>query len=124
MSRAAKVKSSAVTVILIAALGFGSWAYIANTPSHNVSVVTNAQHQTTQLTYHGHTGKTALALLEKHASVQIKHYSFGDMVTAVDGTKGAGPKYWTFYVNGKQANVGAGAYTTKNSDTITWRLES
>ena len=124
MSRAAIVKNSVVASIVIAALGFGGWAYVAHSPSHEVSIITNAQHQTTQLSYHGRSGKTAMALLEKHATVQTKHYSFGDMVTAIDGTKGTGPKYWTFYVNGKQASVGAGSYTTKNPDTITWKLQS
>jgi len=55
--------------------------------------------------------------------VQTKHYSFGDMVVSVNGTPGTGPKYWTFYINGKMAEVGAGSYTTKASDVISWKLQ-
>jgi hypothetical protein len=123
MSRAAIRKAVVCSVIIIAALGFGSWAYIANSPSHKVAITTNDQKQITQLSYHGQTGQTALALLKRHATVQTKQYSFGDLVTSIDGTKGAGPKYWTFYVNGKEASVGAGSYSTKNADTISWKLQ-
>ncbi len=123
MSRAATIKISIVSAIVIAALGFGSWAYVANLPSHKVSVVTNAQHQITQLSYRGQNGQNALALLKKHATVKTKHYSFGDMVMSIDGVTGNGPKYWTFYINGKEAKVGAGAYSTKSTDTIMWRLQ-
>jgi len=123
MSRAAILKTNILAVAVIAALGFGSWAYIANQPNHKVSIITNAQHQTTQLSYHGQTGQTALALLKTHAAILTKHYSFGDMVTTIDGTKGTGPRYWTFYVNGKQAQVGAGTYITKNTDMLSWKLQ-
>jgi hypothetical protein len=44
-------------------------------------------------------------------------------VTSIDGTFGNGPKYWTFYVNGKQADVGASSYVTKSSDNIMWKLQ-
>jgi hypothetical protein len=62
-------------------------------------------------------------LLEKHATIQAKHYSFGYFVTSIDGVVGNGPKYWTFYVNGKEASVGASSYVTKNSDRINWKLQ-
>jgi hypothetical protein len=124
MSRAAIRQTVTSAVIVIATLGLGSWAYVANSPSHKVTVTTNAQHQTTQLSYHGQAGQNALVLLEKHASVQVKHYSFGDMVTSIDSTSGTGPKYWTLYINGKEATVGAGSYVTKSTDTVTWKLQS
>jgi len=123
MSRAALQKLVIGGALAIATLGFGSWAYVANLPSHKVVVVTNAQHQLTQLSYQGVNGQTALALLKKHAVVQTKHYSFGDMVSSINGTEGSGPKYWTFYINGKEASVGASTYITKSTDTLSWRLQ-
>ncbi|HSX06292.1 MAG TPA: DUF4430 domain-containing protein [Candidatus Saccharimonadia bacterium] len=123
MSRAAVLKTSVISTVVIAALGFGSWGYIANSPSHKLDVVTNTQHQITQLSYKGQTAQNALALLKKHTSVQTKHYSFGDLVTSIDGIKGTGPKYWTFYINGKEASVGAGAYVTHGKDTLMWKLQ-
>ena len=84
--------------------------------------ITIQQSQTTDVAYRGVEGQNALALLKKYATVETKHYSFGDLVTSINGTKGTGPKYWSFYLNGKMAEVGAGAYTTHSSDNIEWRL--
>lgn len=124
MSRVAQFFSSklmvALSIAVVAAGSTGAWLYTNHQP---VQTVVNAQHQLTQISYHGHAGNTALSLLKAHATVQTKHYSFGDLVVAINGVKGVGPQYWTFYVNHKQAAVGAGAYMTKNSDVITWRLQ-
>ena len=123
MSRAALQKTIISAVVIIAALGLGGWAYVANSPGHKVTVVTDAQHQMTQISYRGQGGQDALTLLKEHAAVQTKHYSFGDEVMAINGIKGTGPKYWTFYINGKEASVGAGSYITKSTDTLTWKLQ-
>jgi hypothetical protein len=111
--------AAAVAVVL---LGGGAVTYM--TAAHNsVQTVSNAQHQLTEISYHGQNGVDALTLLKKHATVSVKHYSFGDLVTSINGSEGKGPKYWTFYVNGKQATAGAGAYKTKDSDTLDWKLQ-
>ena len=126
MGRAALFKTKDLiiaAVVAAAAAGGGAWAYVANSPSHKVTAVANAQHQLTQISYHGQNGVDALTLLKRHADVQTKHYSFGDLVTSINGSAGNGPKYWTFYINGKEASVGAGAYTSKNSDILMWRLQ-
>jgi len=123
MSRAAVKLNIVVAATVALAIGLGAWAHVVNSPSHQVQTVINAQHQLTQISYHGQAGQDALALLKKHATVQTKHYSFGDLVTSISGVKGAGPKYWTFYVNGKMAQVGAGSYATKSTDTLMWKLQ-
>ena len=123
MSRAALLKTALIMGAILALTGIGSWAYVANSPGHKVSVVTNAQHKVTQLSYQGQKGQDALALLKKHAIIKTKHYSFGDQVIAINGTEGNGPKYWTFYVNGKISMVGAGDYATKDSDMLMWKLQ-
>jgi len=123
MSRAALIKTNIIIgVAVLLGLGGGVWAYTANSPTHKVEVRRNEQQQITQISYYGQQGQNALALLKKHASVQTHHYSFGDMVVSINGVKGTGPKYWTFYVNGKEASVGAGNYATKNSDLLKWEL--
>lgn len=123
MSRAA-VKLNILTAGVVAlAVGLGVWAHVVNSPAHRVDITTNAQHQMVQLSYQGQTGQNALALLKKHATVLTKHYSFGDMVTTINGVKGTGPKYWTLYVNGKMATVGAQSYMAKNNDKIEWKLQ-
>jgi hypothetical protein len=83
----------------------------------------SAPHKLTRIAYNGVNGKDALTLLKQHATVQTKRYSFGDEVIAIDSSTGNGPKYWTFYVNGKESNVGAGSYVSKNGDKLEWKLQ-
>lgn len=125
MSRAALRNTKIIIAGLLIAVGLTGAAGIAYAMVHHSSVhtVTDAQHHMVQISYQGQTGTDALTLLKHHANVQTKHYSFGDMVTAIDGVAGSGPKYWTFYVNGRMSDVGAQAYTTKNSDTLLWKLQ-
>jgi len=78
---------------------------------------------TTTVSYQGVDGKTALELLQASHQVEVKHYSFGDMVISIDGLAPDATHFWAFYVNDKQSEVGASAYVTKSSDVIEWRLE-
>lgn len=109
--------------VVLTAAGSVAGAVIANSPAHKVGVAVNAQNQLTDVKYNGQAGVDGLTLLKRHARVQVKHYSFGDFVEAINGSAGNGPKYWTFYINGKEANVGAGAYITKTSDKLEWKLQ-
>jgi hypothetical protein len=69
--------------------------------------------------------ENALALIKRTHSVVTKDYEFGTLVESIDGVKnGTDNKYWILYVNGKQATVGAGAYTIQKNDTIEWRHEA
>lgn len=126
MGRVAQNKlKTALIAAAIVAVGAGSAAIavVSNSPQHKVGVAYGSQQQLTDIKYNGQNGVDALTLLKKHAQVQAKHYSFGDLVTAINGSKGDGPKYWTFYINGKEAQVGAGAYVTKSSDKLEWKLQ-
>jgi hypothetical protein len=117
-----KVITVSVAVVIIAA-GVGAGVYVHSNSSGHVQTITNSQHQITQLSYDGKNGVDAFTLLKKYATVQAKHYSFGYLVTSIDGVVGSGPKYWTLYVNGKESNVGASSYITSSSDKITWKLQ-
>ena len=110
-------------VIVVMLLGVGVGLTVHDINDHHVKMVTNSQHQLTQISYKGQNGVTAFTLLKSHAAITYKMYSFGAFVESIDGVKGNGPKYWTLYVNGKESNVGASDYTTKSSDTITWKLQ-
>jgi hypothetical protein len=115
------ILTSVAVIVLLA--GAGTALYVHDKNSGGVQTTTNSQHQLTQISYDGKNGVNAFVLLKKYAVVQAKHYSFGYLVTSINGVAGNGPKYWTFFVNGKEASVGASSYITKSSDTITWRLE-
>lgn len=127
MSRLTNIYSSKLSIIslvvvfILLGLGIGLWAH--DSRADQVRFVTNYQHQLTQISYHGQTGENAFILLQEHARVGYKHYSFGNFVRSIDGVVGDGPKYWTLYVNNRQSAVGASDYQTKNTDTITWKLQ-
>jgi hypothetical protein len=50
------------------------------------------------------------------------------MVTAIGNLKNEGggetAKNWLFYVNDKQAEVGAGAYKLKPADVVLWKFQT
>ncbi len=46
-------------------------------------------------------------------------------MTMIEGRAANSEKeFWSFYVNGKQAETGAGSYILKNNDTIEWKIEA
>lgn len=79
----------------------------------------------TYVTYEGVEGKTALELLKSNNSVETKVYSgIGEMVVSIDDTKPEdSSEFWAFYVEGKQAQVGADQYVTKDGEKVEWKLE-
>jgi hypothetical protein len=92
--------------------------------AHTAKVLSDTSQITAvhDIKYDGQNGRTALDLLKTHADVAVKNSSYGPYVESINGVSGGG-KYWMFYVNGKQASVGAGAYVTKNGDKIEWKFK-
>ena len=117
-----KIIALVVAVLVIA--GGASYDVAVHHQAPKPAVATTKPAPTTQLTYHGQEGKNALDLLKQHANkVETKSSSLGDYVTAINGNNGGGKKYWIFYVNGKESQVGASAYVTHSSDVIQWKLQ-
>jgi hypothetical protein len=122
-------------VALLAALGGTTALTMAtNAPTKDSAKVVSSQTSkpaadvagaaSTTVTYQGQDGKTALELLKQKATVVTKDSSYGPYVDSVNGVKGGeGGKYWTFYINGKMAQVGGNAYDTKGGDKIEWKFE-
>ena len=76
-----------------------------------------------QISYKGQNGETALELLEKIANIEISGEGEMAYVTSINGIVAeANKEFWSFLINEELASVGAGSYTTKNSDMITWKL--
>lgn len=124
MNRAVLSKTNVVIAVVVALAGVSGGAVLVMHHYYDdTKLVTNAQHQLTEISYHGKSGVDALTLLKQHATVNVKHYSFGDLVVSINGIAGSGPKYWTLYVNGKMSAEGAAAYKTKDSDMLMWRLQ-
>ncbi len=77
----------------------------------------------TVINYDGQDGKNALELLQASHNVEVKHYSFGDLVLGIDGIAPDSTHFWAMYVNDQFSQVGAAAYQTKSSDKIRWQID-
>lgn len=101
----------------------------ASTPTGSASAsVDPTEHvaeNLTEFSYDGEDGRTALELLQEHdpdASVQGEGENA--FVTAIRGREAdQDSEFWALYVDGEQAQVGAGTLETKDGQTITWKLE-
>lgn len=97
------------------------------TTNSNITSEQSDQQQqvpTSVIEYKGEDGQTAFALLDASHRVEVKNYSFGDMVIGIDGIAPDAKHFWSFYVNGAMAQVGASAYITKSTDTIKWQIDT
>jgi hypothetical protein len=74
--------------------------------------------------YDGEDGKTALELLDDNGyDVSVEHSSIGDYVTAIGDVRATKSTYWSYYVDGKLPNVGAGDFETKDGQHVEWKFE-
>ena len=53
----------------------------------------------------------------------VEHSGLGFFVNEINGVMGTPGKYWIYYVNDKEASVGASNYILKDGDTISWKQE-
>ncbi len=104
-------------------LAFGLWLIIPDRSADTTSTATT-QTQTGEITYNGVEGTDALTLLKASHRVETQTSSFGEYVQSIDGVAADSTHFWGFYVNDKLADVGAGAYITKATDRITWKLDA
>ncbi len=89
-------------------------------PAENTNIV-GCVAAADSVAYTGQDGKNALELLQSAHQVDVSAQGF---VNAIDGAKPGDRQFWAFYVNCKQADVGAKDYVTKKGDSIEWKLES
>lgn len=73
------------------------------------------------ISYQGKAGVDALTLLKERASVEFDR---SGMVSSINGRKSDAAKkeFWSFFINGKMAEVGSAAYITKDSDLLEWKI--
>lgn len=131
MGRAAR-KSAVLLVVTLALAGCSTNSGTPSPPSSPASstsaATTAPKSREPSLAYEGKEGVSALALLRAATNDHFKAKGSGKnaFVTSIDGVTADNSKhqYWAFYVNGKLAQVGAGAYVTKDGDEIKWKLET
>jgi len=117
------------TTVLAAAIFLTACSQQRNATSKKTQVVaspvaTAVVAVKTPIAYSCSKNETALSALQKaNHTVEIKQYSFGKVVTSIDGQVQGNNKYWSFAVNGKDAAVGAEAYKCKGTENISWELK-
>jgi hypothetical protein len=52
-----------------------------------------------------------------------EHLGLGFFVEEINGVRGNGGKYWMYYVNDKEAELGISRYIIKKGDIISWKLK-
>lgn len=67
----------------------------------------------------GVSGQTALQTLKNSFAVETKEYpGMGEYVYAVDGHAQDEGHYWSFQIDGKAAEVGAGSYISTGGESL------
>lgn len=109
-------------VILLAALGGGY--YYNRTQLENGSAQQTEVAEQKTISYEGQDGKTAYGILKENYQVEADESSLGVMVTSINGLKNSDGEYWLYSVNGRQPDVAADKYETKNGDKVLWEYKS
>lgn len=82
------------------------------------------QQKTSVDTIQAREGETALDILARTKSIETKEYSFGKAVESIEGVKnGTGGRFWIYYVNEKEMQIGAGEYVVQPNDIIEWKFK-
>ncbi len=114
------------TILLAVAAGIVTAAALAPVRGAVQSAQAKPAPSSSDLSYQGVDGQTALELLVVKAAAQIKGTGANAYVTAINGRIADESKkeYWALYINDKLADVGAGSYVTKSGDQIRWHIET
>lgn len=118
-----------IIAILVASLSFGAWAVSTNSTNQesalNDQPTNSVSLGRTEISYLAQPGITSLAQLKDNAKDVITTESeYGELVDSIEGHKGGTDgKYWSFYVNGEMAQVGADAYIQQEGDLIEWKFQ-
>ena len=116
-----------LTVVVVLAVVGGGVSYLSvhtNNQQPSTQAIQTSEPIKTDISYKGVEGKNALELLKQNFTVETKAYDgLGELVTSIEGATPDKTHFWSFYINGQQAQVGANAYITKTTDTVSWKLE-
>lgn len=117
-------------VVVVILVGLAIWNVNTNSDegvtNENVEVVDAlvVSEDGASVSHPGVAGEIALDTLKGQIEVRSEVSDFGEFVTGIgDVDAEENVNFWAFYVNGEQAQVGAGTYETMEGDQIEWRLE-
>lgn len=118
---AAIVVASGITIAVLANQpGQG----VTNNSQQQAELQPVAEQNENLVSFTAEAGKTILEQLQAKATVVVKESSFGPYVDGINGKAGGTDgKYWTFYIDGQMAQVGAGEYVASGGELIEWKFE-
>ena len=67
---------------------------------------------------------SAYELTESSTVIETQQFDFGSFITSINGVAAPEGSFWSLYLNGEQAQVGANDLYLKKGDSITWKLEN
>lgn len=132
MLNKSKFKLSFYLLVLVFAVAVGASTIVFNQQQKNepvaqqpVAQVETPERTRTEITYTAKAGITSLQQLQDEAdNIVVKETEFGRYVDAIEGHAGnTDGKYWSFYIDGKLAEVGADAYIQKGGEKIEWKFQ-
>lgn len=130
------MKNKILPAIIGAAILLGFYFYTFPKLKHSSTVVkTETRKETIQVSQKIKTnfepvaiekGKTALDLLKQTTKLETKGEGKNAFVISINGRSADEKKkeYWSIYINGKPAELGAGSYILQSGDKIEWRIET
>ncbi len=113
-----------VLVAIVAVVGVVLWNNNKDKDQATETTTLQQPAENQAIAYDGVDGKTALELLKSTYQVEVQTYDgVGEFVTSINGQSADDTHFWSFYVNGEMAAVGAGDYQTKSGEKIEWKLD-
>lgn len=135
-SKGLRAAIAAIVVVVLLAIGalayanYGTDSTTSTSPSTATDSVQTEQaaepaEQANYISYVAVKGQTALAQLKDvNDSVVTEKSTYGEYVASINQLKGGTEgKYWSFYINEKLADVGAGSYTAEGGEKIEWKFQ-
>lgn len=121
-------------IISVFILGLFGWGYMKSVGSPAPSVRVVVEKIPVEIKIDGEEpisgqvvkDSTALDYLKANYEVQTLGEGVNAYVVEINGRRASDTKkeFWSFYVNGKMADVGAGSYILKPDDRIEWKIEN
>lgn len=124
-------KKNVLAGLVIAVLALGAVTFVAvdtnnnQTPTTTQSQTENKKVDQTTISYDAKPGITSLQQLkDENKGVVTESSQYGEYVSAIGDYKGGDDgKYWSFYVDGKLSDVGAGTYVQNGNEKIVWKFQ-
>jgi hypothetical protein len=122
-----------LAVVALLLFGFSAWTISQNSTTEPATVTTENVEQDLNLTisddgrelsYQGVEAETPLETLRRLADIETETFDFGEFVTSINGVA-ANPEteFWSYTINGEEAQIGSGEYLAQDGDVFLWRVE-